>query len=561
MRFKSTVITLMCAVAWCAPARAAYVPISLSGFDYDLIVENGAAAGGALAGSATTATMESFANTGKSWYEVGYNAAAPATGLPAAGVAVVSELSADHSFRLADDYAAANAVMLDTTHNTASLTLTNPMSYSALSVLTSSGHGSGTIGYTLHYINGSTSTGSFVSNDWFGAAGTAITAAGRVDVNSGGFDSVSSTNPRLYQVDIPVAVNNSLITSVDLTFNSGSAANTRTAVFALSGVVFNPIGDVAGDIITAYNSSGSPASPANEGVANAIDNNVNTKYLNGNKTDPGYTLYTNSSISIVNSLRLTSANDAPERDPASYVIQGSKDGGATWQNISTGAVAAFSGRFVSQTLDFANTEVYGAYRLYFPTLANNATANSMQIAEALIMAQTELVDVTSHATSLTAYNASGTPNPKEPTEGIAKAFDDDPNTKYLNFNKVGAGVTLEFDKAFTVQGVGLRTANDSPDRDPASFTLQGSIDGVNFIDIVADVAVDPIATRFHNRNYVFDNDTAYLYYRIFFPTLANDAVANSMQIGEIQLFAVVPTPAALPAGLAMMTLVAMRRKR
>jgi len=44
-------------------------------------------------------------------------------------------------------------------------------------------------------------------------------------------------------------------------------------------------------------------------------------------------------------------------------------------------VGAFSARFIRQEITFANTVAYTTYRLTIPSVANNATANSMQVAE------------------------------------------------------------------------------------------------------------------------------------------------------------------------------------
>jgi hypothetical protein len=130
-------------------------------------------------------------------------------------------------------------------------------------------------------------------------------------------------------------------------------------------------------------------SPAAERVPNAIDNNLLTKYLNfGNDTDQaapfvgpvGFTVTPSGGASIVSGLALTSANDAPERDPAAYRLEGSNDGLA-FTLISEGPVGAFPARFVRQAITFPNTTPYTTYRLSVPDVANNATANSMQVAE------------------------------------------------------------------------------------------------------------------------------------------------------------------------------------
>jgi len=65
---------------------------------------------------------------------------------------------------------------------------------------------------------------------------------------------------------------------------------------------------------------------AGEGVTNAIDNNTSTKYLNFDKLNAGFTVTPANGPVVVTGLRLTSANDAPERDPTSFVLSGSNDG-------------------------------------------------------------------------------------------------------------------------------------------------------------------------------------------------------------------------------------------
>src|SRR6188474_403826 len=79
--------------------------------------------------------------------------------------------------------------------------------------------------------------------------------------------------------------------------------------------------------------------PGSEGVANSIDNQP-TKYLNFDKLNTGFTVTPGVGDTIVIGLSLTSANDAPERDPASYALTGSNDG-SNYVAIASGAVPAF----------------------------------------------------------------------------------------------------------------------------------------------------------------------------------------------------------------------------
>jgi hypothetical protein len=140
--------------------------------------------------------------------------------------------------------------------------------------------------------------------------------------------------------------------------------------------------------------SGPP--PAAEGVENAI-NNVGQKYLNFLDLGSGLIVTpvfnADAGGTLVTGLRLYTANDAPERDPASYVLEGALSGAGPWTLISSGDLALPLGRNLggntaldpltsfNQTLFFENTEGYLSYRLVFPTLRDAAATNSMQIAE------------------------------------------------------------------------------------------------------------------------------------------------------------------------------------
>ncbi|MGE3308749.1 MAG: cadherin-like beta sandwich domain-containing protein [Limisphaerales bacterium] len=136
-------------------------------------------------------------------------------------------------------------------------------------------------------------------------------------------------------------------------------------------------------------------SPPTEQVANAIDNDQNTKHLNFAKlvgtvpfgANTGFTVIPGVGESVVTGVALTSANDSPERDPRTYKLEGSGDG-VVFTVIGQGAVPVFGGRFVRQVISFANSAPYTSYRLTFPTVADATRANSMQIAEVELLGTT-----------------------------------------------------------------------------------------------------------------------------------------------------------------------------
>ena len=117
--------------------------------------------------------------------------------------------------------------------------------------------------------------------------------------------------------------------------------------------------------------------PRTQTPKHAIDDNVRTKYLNYDAKGSGLTIYT--SGGIINGLSLTSAEDAPGRDPRAYKLEGSLDG-KQFALISQGDVPHFKKRNQKHEIFFDNNQSYKTYRIIFPKLAD-LYAKEMQISE------------------------------------------------------------------------------------------------------------------------------------------------------------------------------------
>jgi len=133
----------------------------------------------------------------------------------------------------------------------------------------------------------------------------------------------------------------------------------------------------------------------------------------------------------------------------------------------------------------------------------------------------------------TSYNSPG-------GEGATNAFDNNPSTKYLNFDKANAGVTVKLSQGRVVQKFTITTANDFPGRDPTSYKLYGSNDGVNWTLIKQDT-LSLSDNRFAVSSEIqTGNTTAYVYYFIIFPTTkAGQGCGlncDSMQIAEVTYY-------------------------
>jgi len=221
------------------------IPLAIASYNRDLIVEN-TAPPPPLAGAYTSASMDGgTGNTGKSWYEVGYNATAPTTGIPTAGSTFTSASFGDHQYRMAASYAANNALLLDSSVTAGTLLFSSPAAFTKLSFLIAAGGGAGSVRAVIYHQNGISETNILAVPDWFNGSNPAFSGKGRVDVQSFTFDNVGSSNPRFYGVDPTLANVASPVTQVVFTYISGG----HHGIFAVSGSTGGAFAPVA---VTGY---------------------------------------------------------------------------------------------------------------------------------------------------------------------------------------------------------------------------------------------------------------------------------------------------------------------
>ncbi|MFU8854942.1 ThuA domain-containing protein [Micromonospora sp. SL1-18] len=125
-----------------------------------------------------------------------------------------------------------------------------------------------------------------------------------------------------------------------------------------------------------------------------------------------------------------------------------------------------------------------------------------------------------------------------PNETKAQLIDGNNNTKWLARGNTGwAEVRLE--KPAAITRYALTSANDFDDRDPKNWTLQGSQDGQNWVDLDKR-SNETFPQRFQTREFKFENSTVYPWYKL-------DITANNgnkdIQLAELRLLG----PSAGPA--------------
>jgi hypothetical protein len=215
--------------------------------------------------------------------------------------------------------------------------------------------------------------------------------------NVGDVSGVTTTNLSFSSV---TAADNGWYTAV-ITNTAGAATSSPVMLYVLTSTNSNitlPIDAISdasfGNII--------PSNPG-EGVSNVVDRTTD-KYLTFGQDSTnvggapfqgpvGFVLTPSQGSSVVSALRIRTDNDAPERDPADIMLEGSTDGGSTYTTILPDTLLALPQNRNAEGLpldltnqpleevDFVNTNAYTTYRVTIENVRSNAIANSMGVAE------------------------------------------------------------------------------------------------------------------------------------------------------------------------------------
>ncbi|KRF10265.1 hypothetical protein ASG89_01665 [Paenibacillus sp. Soil766] len=138
-----------------------------------------------------------------------------------------------------------------------------------------------------------------------------------------------------------------------------------------------------------------------------------------------------------------------------------------------------------------------------------------------------LPDRTSAGTATAQFNDSAS------GEDIAKAFDNSKTTKYC-IPHGSAWIQYQFANGskFAINRYRLTSANDNPTtRDPKSWTVKGSNDGVNWTTLDTR-SNESFPLRFQTKEYTFNNSTAYEYIRMEYTSNGG----AEFQLAEVELF-------------------------
>jgi hypothetical protein len=123
------------------------------------------------------------------------------------------------------------------------------------------------------------------------------------------------------------------------------------------------------------------------------------------------------------------------------------------------------------------------------------------------------------------------------SEQYYNAVDGNIGSKYLNFNKTGAGITVGFTNARIMRRLIMTTANDASERDPMTINIYGSstYNGAKTL-IQSNVATNLSTNRYTASTIDFENNTSYQFYTIEVTSVRNPTYANSFQFSEVTFY-------------------------
>ena len=216
-----------------SPLMAANMtPVSVTGFNLDVVVEN-TATGPPYTGYA----VELNPNEGNAFYQSGLPG--KTYGLPVSGN-FASALGDGTVFQF-QPYTANNALVLSsgTGVSVGTLTLAVPAVYARIAVIANSASASSTSAgtLTLNFSDGTSFVTNYAAPDWFNNSGYALSAVERINLSNGG-TSGATTNPRFYQttLDLQALFGATNKTLLSLSFTQASGARS-TGIYAVSGEV------------------------------------------------------------------------------------------------------------------------------------------------------------------------------------------------------------------------------------------------------------------------------------------------------------------------------------
>ena len=511
-----------------------FSPIAVSGFNAGSVVANSPQNTNGL--YPLTATMDNGTNLAvgaNTWFEKGWDLAAPTNGFPAHGSVITSAISTPTNtitYQMPASYFGPMSILIDTNHQSNNIAIVNTnVAYTAFSLLTagaSIGSGNSMSNYIiLQHADGVNESNTFIGHDWFEST---VPAAwiGNERCNIGGSTSTTGREvqnleggyPKLFDSEF-VMVDGTPVTNLIVGYRQAGGAAWTTYVIAVSATTnFIPI------------------------VATSVTNTLVQNVYAGQSAVYQVGLLPGTTSGLLQS----------------YQWQVT-DGATFTNNLNNGPTGTGSTIFGAATATLTISNVSVTDTNYYTCLVSNtcpSAANSTNAPLTLLVATG--ANVVRPGDPISDFFGGGyTPGEAYPSPvGLTVNYViDGTDQQYLNYGASGSDTSFQGPVGIIVQpSMGSTVVNavrfivpvNAAVCDPADFSLDGSEDGINWTSIYPDTALNlpngrnisqtaPVnLTNQFLQEIDFVNTTNYNYYRVTVQNTKGGAADNSLQIGEIQ---------------------------
>jgi len=260
----------------------------------------------------------------------------------------------------------------------------------------------------------------------------------------------------------------------------------------------NVLGEVPDpqSLVTGVTASSGDENSGSESVQN-LPTLTTSKWYRGRAPSAGSPIeatYTLSAAATVTSYRIMSANDDWQRAPKSWTVKGSNDG-SSWTTVDT--VSGFGWKITSNktnnTTAWFDVDTPGSYTFYKLSITEVADGSQgkFQVSQWLLASAGGVGAADEPMSSITAVGTNF-PNLNSTQESIASLWDRNAETKWYGASgnyptaQAPVWVTYTFDSPQQLDSYTVTSANDSPERDPKTWTVLGTNDPA--------VAADPASS-------------------------------------------------------------------
>jgi hypothetical protein len=190
-----------------------------------------------VTGTMDQGTNLNFNGNLATWFERGFVRTVSGAGLPDGAFDSFSQPT--HHYQFAS-FTGNNAILIDTNHQSANVTLASPVTYTAFALLTAGGN-VGSIPMTniciLQHQDGVNETNVFLGFDWFDQnhnGAIALKANGRVNMAARSVNQVGNNFPYLFETYFLLNDISSPVTNIVVNYKSASSTSATTYIMAIS---------------------------------------------------------------------------------------------------------------------------------------------------------------------------------------------------------------------------------------------------------------------------------------------------------------------------------------